>query len=585
MTAQSSYAQVRSSQSCLAKHEHSRLLTTVAQVANLLLRSPDYQTVLPEVMRLLGEAVGSDRASLVQNVPDPQTGKAAVQLHTQWCCAEVPTSTESIPELESALLWEYFPDFETQLAQGEAMHVQAADVAEPALSLIQALSNVSITMVPIIVNDRFWGVFSFDYCREAKRLDEAEQTIFTIAADSVAAAIERDQTQKAILQAEQARSRELNHLNTKLQQTLTQLSESEKRFRTLFELSSEGFYCVEVDPPCPVTIPFSEQCDWLHQNIRVVKANPAFAAMYGVENPDELIGLGSTDVHVADSEKNAAFIPTIVKHGYRCHNLETEEIDFRGQQHYFLNSAVCTISEGHITGGWASQLDITELRQAREDLAEESLRAETALIRERTRIAQEIHDTLAQTFTGISVQLKLAQYLVKQTQISDNDCDLTQFTSILERVGSLAQTGLDEARRSVWSIYPVTETQNSLPQDLADHVKQVTNSVSIRTQVTVTGSPQPLSYFVSRNLLRLCQEALTNVLKHANAATLEISLTYRPQQVSLQIYDDGCGFSPQFKTEGFGLVGMSERVDQINGQLRIASQPGEGTEIFVEVPL
>lgn len=85
---------------------------------------------------------------------------------------------------------------------------------------------------------------------------------------------------------------------------------------------------MEVDPPCPVTLPFSEQCDWLHQNIRVVKANPAFAAMYGVENPDELIGLGSADVHVADSEKNAAFIPTIVKHGYRCHNLETEELGF-----------------------------------------------------------------------------------------------------------------------------------------------------------------------------------------------------------------------------------------------------------------
>ena len=116
------------------------------------------------------------------------------------------------------------------------------------------------------------------------------------------------------------------------------LAHFEERFRTLFEFSSEGFYYFEVDPPCPVSLPIAEQYERLYRDIRVVKANPAFAAMYGVDHPDQLIGMRNPDVHVSHSSKNSAFIHSTLKNGYRCHNLETEELDHLGQPRYFLNS-------------------------------------------------------------------------------------------------------------------------------------------------------------------------------------------------------------------------------------------------------
>ncbi|MGD1929802.1 MAG: PAS domain S-box protein [Leptolyngbyaceae cyanobacterium] len=712
-----------------AAQDRARLLATVARVANLLLRSPDYTTVLPEVMRILGETAASDRTSLVQNVPDPHTGKAAVQLHTQWCQADVSPSTEGIPELKSALLWEYFPDFEVRLNQGETLFMQTTDVAEPARSFIQALGNRSIMMVPIIVNDQFWGVFSFDYCREVKQLDAADQAIFAIAADSIAAAIERQvqedalqvsekrfrelfeasndciyfvdfdppiptdlpteaqvdlaysgsrftdvnpatarllqlnrldiigqpltiwhspdslghrlllcqliengwqltntesedtsangqkrywlsslfttienghvtrgrgvvnnitplkEAQQALLAAEQARTQELAQLNAELQQTLDRLSESEKRYRTLFELNNEGIYRFEFDQPISTLLPPEEQVRLAYQHWRLAEANSTYADHYGVGSPDDLIGMGMPAYDV-DSEKSKATNRAIVENGYQLQNGEAEET-INGQQRRFLHNVVCDVRDGYVWGGWGSQIDITELRQTQDALAEERQQAETALIRERTRIAQEIHDTLAQTFTGITVQLKLAQYLVKQTQTNAayKDCDLTQVEDTLNRIGNLARTGLSEARRSVWAVYPATATEDSLPQELANHIRQATNGTALQTQVVVAGTPQPLSYLVSRNLLRVCQEAITNALKHASATTLEIHLTYQAHRVSLHIADDGCGFEPQVKTDGFGLVSMSERMDQINGQLRIITQPGEGTEIFVEVSL
>ena len=169
-------------------------------------------------------------------------------------------------------------------------------------------------------------------------------------------------------------------------------------------------------------------------------------------------------------------------------------------------------------------------------------------------IAGEIHDTLAQTFTGISVQLELAQYLSQNNP--------AEVESILGSIGSLAQTGLAEARRSVWSVYPASEDYTDLAQKLADCVENLTGGTELYTQVRITGDPYPLSCFVGKNLLRIGQESITNTLKHAQATELQVNLTYTPNQVSLCISDNGCGFCPQIQTEGFGLIGISERSDR-----------------------
>ncbi|MBD2463014.1 PAS domain S-box protein [Oscillatoria sp. FACHB-1407] len=765
------------------------------------------------------------------------------------------------------------------------------------------------------------------------------------------------EAQQALLMTEQDHAIELERINQELRQTLEQLAASEEGFRTLFEVSNEGIYSTEVDPPCPINLPIEEQCDWLYRNIRVTKANRAFAAMYGVDNPDDLIGIGNADVHVPDSEKNAAFIRGTIENGYRFYHLETEEIDRQGRLHCFLNSGAYTIKDGYIVAGWATQIDITELKETQQALLEteqkrvaelananaeilererektvllsisqtiatvrdksdllkliieqvkpllnfhdcniplikdgkyfchlsdlalnalnindpgkkkylyeagfnrkegtvlknsslesimheveaighpviidyeqdwtkysdaslpqafqnlgykeglatvlktggeihgcliinslqkscfpseqfslfqaiadqvavaisnilaneavltqerelqrieqeranelerrvqertaelnytnalldtlfeaapvgfafldfeqryvrinqalakingidaqahigrtvqdvlpqmtnkvtEDLRqvAETKIpvvgkeicgetpaapgqqrywlasyypiraanqqefglgviileiterkqaelqlqqlstqlearvqerttqlaqtverlndeIAERQQLAGEIHDTLAQTFTGISVQLELAQFLMHQ--------NLAEVEAILDRIGSLTQTGLTEARRSVWALRTVSEDYADLVQNLSYSIETMTQGVSIRTDLIISGVPYLLPPFIGRNLLRIGQEAITNVLRHAQATDLIVELTYTEDEVVLRITDNGRGFLPQETGGGFGLLGMSERADRINGQLTITSQPGDGTEILASSP-
>uniref|UniRef100_UPI001683814F GAF domain-containing protein n=1 Tax=Oscillatoria sp. FACHB-1407 TaxID=2692847 RepID=UPI001683814F len=256
------------------------------------------------------------------------------------------------------------------------------------------------------------------------------------------------ETQQALLEAEQKRSQELERINAELQQALNHLSESEEQFRTLFELSSEGFYYTEVDPPCPISLPIEEQCDLLYRNIRVVKANPAFAAMYGVDHPDELIGLRNADVHVPDSEKNAVFIRGTIENGYRFRNLETEEIDTQGRLRYFLNSGVYTIKDSCVVSGWGTQIDITELREIQQAL----LQAEQARVSELAKANEELQQREHEVQRSYRLLSTVAQ--VTKDLLEAEDIDVA-IPAALQAVGEVANM----SRVQLLVEYPDVSTQ------------------------------------------------------------------------------------------------------------------------------
>jgi len=117
----------------------------------------------------------------------------------------------------------------------------------------------------------------------------------------------------------------------------------------------------------------------------------------------------------------------------------------------------------------------------------------------------------------------------------------------------------------------------------------MSRNTATQIEVNVDGPPGPLPPFLGMNLLRIGQEALTNALKHAQAQTITIDLTYAGDRILLQICDDGIGFVPPRTLDplngGFGLVGMYERCDRIGAQLSLSSTPGQGTQILVEALL
>ena len=199
---------------------------------------------------------------------------------------------------------------------------------------------------------------------------------------------------------------------------------------------------------------------------------------------------------------------------------------------------------------------------------------ETAVIAERNRVARDIHDTLAQGFTGIIMQLEAAKGAVTHGE-------LAEAVSRIERAGNLARASLDEARRSVRALRPRSLREGKLSVALDRLLKRMTDGTDLNAEFRAEGDERAISAEQEEGLLRLAQESLTNVVKHANARNFKAALSVSAGRIQLQLVDDGRGFDPQAEHDGFGLLGMKERVDQMGGEFVIRSQPGAGTEILI----
>jgi signal transduction histidine kinase/ligand-binding sensor domain-containing protein len=204
------------------------------------------------------------------------------------------------------------------------------------------------------------------------------------------------------------------------------------------------------------------------------------------------------------------------------------------------------------------------------------IRHEFALVvEERNRIAREMHDTLAQGFVGISVQLESVRETLGGAP--------AEAAHHLERARHLVRVSLAEARRAVRDLRPSALETQTLPDALSELAAQLTNSIAV--SFAQRGAARPLTAQTEDNLFRVAQEAVTNALKHAVARRIDITLEYGPEAVRLSVRDDGCGYDPEEEetSGGVGLVGMRERARLIGATLGVRRAEGGGTEIEVEV--
>jgi signal transduction histidine kinase len=144
-------------------------------------------------------------------------------------------------------------------------------------------------------------------------------------------------------------------------------------------------------------------------------------------------------------------------------------------------------------------------------------------------------------------------------------------------------------RDSVRGLRNRAEEEFNLTNALLTSSRQIAGSAGFCVEVETRGEGEPLSEIVEENLLRIGQEAITNVVKHSGATVAKIELQFSPQQVAMQIKDNGKGFVPENcagPNEGhFGLLGMTERAERLGGYVLITSTPGMGTCIRVEIPI
>jgi len=216
-------------------------------------------------------------------------------------------------------------------------------------------------------------------------------------------------------------------------------------------------------------------------------------------------------------------------------------------------------------------VDITE----RKKLAEQTRWA--TVLEERARMARDIHDTLAQGFTGIILNLEA---------IEEASASLPEeIRNRIARARDVARSSLEEARRSVLALaspLPVNGDLIGSIRKLVDHLRSATK---IRMEFSTRGTAVHLDPSIGQNILRIAQQAVDNALQHAHATSIGIDLLFEEKDVRLRIKDDGRGFDVKKANGGMGLTGMRERASIIGGKFKLRSRPGQGTRIEVMVPI
>ncbi|MBL9213083.1 MAG: hypothetical protein JNL92_21655 [Opitutaceae bacterium] len=226
---------------------------------------------------------------------------------------------------------------------------------------------------------------------------------------------------------------------------------------------------------------------------------------------------------------------------------------------------------------WALRRQVERKRAVIEQQARHA-----AALEERSRIARDLHDTLEQGLTGLSLQMK-----AMETELDSSPhpvrSRLQQARQMLRQSRALAHNAIRELR---------SEATASRHEGLAEGLRRVADSWNqsgaLQVEIRIAGTPRSLAPRLENHLLGIGTEAMTNAVKHGRADAILVELDFRSAEVALRIKDNGSGFDPQQQLEKvsgcFGLLGMRERAREVGGQIRILSEPGRGTEIFVAAP-
>jgi signal transduction histidine kinase len=222
---------------------------------------------------------------------------------------------------------------------------------------------------------------------------------------------------------------------------------------------------------------------------------------------------------------------------------------------------------------------IEQLESTRSELA--AAERESGRLAERQRLARDIHDTLAQGFVSIVLQLQAAEgELPAGAHAARRHLELARRT---------ASDNLADVRRLVWDLRPEQLRAASLGEALGRLTERLAEESGVTATTTVTGTPRPLSPDAEVTLLRVTQEALANVSRHARAGRVALTLSYMDGEAALDVRDDGVGFAPGADgagpNGGLGLHTMRERVEALGGRLAVESAPGGGTTVAVTVPV
>jgi signal transduction histidine kinase len=562
--------------------QRERLLAASAQASRLLLGSPDVMKVMPEVLRLLGEAAQVDRTALAFSEIGPN-GERWLKIKSEWISEELTDTCCEIAHCNEPLS----DQFCSMLQSGKSV-VFCPDA-------MNGFDSVSITsdkartsaIVPLIVEGEYVGAIGFDDWQRVREFDSSIVSALEIAAGLIGAALHRERLLETVRvereRAGEERLSQLGRANALLRENLVRLARdpdpqvfvSNILLDATRQMDAAAAYCIGYDPDanhwrCFVHVENGKagappyQPTAKPEETRIVEVLKEFKepVFYPLEPLDKLLWPGVADWHAREGHKSAYLLPLTFGDGTSkgCIGLV-----FRQGEALNAERAELALAIAHQV---TLCIGLKKLGMAAKN---------AAVLAERNRIGQEIHDGLAQGFTGILMQLGAAEEAMHECTRS------SPLPTILTRIRDLAKEGLAEARRSVMALRPDQTRRVGLEIAL----RQLAERATLQDRVVCSfdgGMSDGLAPERQHELLRIATEAVSNAMRHAHPATVRILLEEEATVWRLSVIDDGRGMTlmPElYASQGYGLNNMRERAGAIGGMFHIDSRPGEGTRIIV----
>jgi signal transduction histidine kinase len=562
-----------------------RLLMASSRASRLLLEALDVRAAIPDVLGLLGEAAHVDRVNLMETRTGPN-GEPLLVVVNEWTAGGATSLDDAAP---CACDERHYAAVCAELRAGRSVCFSKGEISTAhASSGIEGIGTQTKAIVPIFVAGEFIGVVGFDNTRQHRAIEPSELAALETAAGVIGAALHRerlvDDVRRERQHAAEERVAELAKANAVIRGNLERLAgetdlhsfmghmllEATRQFGAIsgavvvLKDSLQQWRIVAhvregqlAEPQYATNVPvagslftarFAELREPLHLNVTKQRKDiwPGVLAFY------RRLGVVGTVVYpLVFGARSVGFLVLSFPH-------EAQEVQRSELLVALAQQATLAVQ-------------LTRLAYSAK---------EAAVLMERTRIGQEIHDGLAQAFTGILLQLGAVEEF-PSCRKRGSELALT-----LSRVRALARDGLAEARRSVMALRLDQTRRAGLELALRQLADRSTVPGGVTASFEGGGVTTGLKPEHEHELLRIAQEAVSNAVRHAKPQNVRITMTEEPAHWVLAVADDGRGMeqSPELSArQGFGLSSMRQRAGAIGGEWQIDSEPGRGTRVSVRM--
>jgi signal transduction histidine kinase len=580
-----------------AQERQRKLMEMVVETSGRLLAAGSLAEAGDWVCQRLASALSGDRGMIGRFLPPDQKSERGycLGLH-EWNAPDVPRQIDD-PAL-NMIDMDLYPEFFDQLTSNNSLAIIVDDMTSEKAKNEQSSMRVrSLFAYPIFVDGKLWGMLDVDDCRTPRVWNEAEIASLRLVAAAISAVAKREQLTRSRLDAERSRA-EIAEAAAKAQERhsklLEMVVETSARLLATNSLDESGdWVCERValalaghrgligrflppDNRSERGYVYWEH-EWIAANIPSQKHHPELQTTDVDSYPelmDKLEKKLPLSVIVDDLADNTA-------------QAEQALINAKSVLAYPISIdeklwGTLVIDDCHTKRVWddneIAALDLVASAISavvkREQLIQARIQAEQVLAEDRSRIAREIHDTLAQGFTGV----------IMQTQAAEEALGKQDDASVIKhmvRARAIAGSSLRDARRSVYAMLPSILQGRTLAAALAHQLETMTAGDRVAASFSETGQAHVPSNLVATEFSRIAQEATTNALRHAQAALLKVTLAWDDNKVTLSIEDNGVGFDATKEQTGFGLVSISERARRMGADLVIDTQSGRGTIVRV----